>query len=59
MKYIVVMFWSIVFSMVTGYLAGSLTQTSFEPMQSLIMGIVMAVLLSVTITIAERQNKKA
>ena len=49
MRYIITMVWSCIFCEVIGFIAASLTQMQFNPMQSLIIGAVFGLLFAIII----------
>ncbi|CCI87770.1 YjzD family protein [Lactobacillus gigeriorum] len=59
-RYLVTIFWSVIYMMVVGFIAGPLTQNSFNPMQSLIVGVVFGILFAAimpTITAHSRKDQ--
>lgn len=49
MRYIITMIWSCIFCEIIGFIAASLTQMQFNPMQSLIIGAVFGLLFAIII----------
>ena len=49
MRYIITVIWSCIFCEIIGFIAASLTQMQFNPMQSLIIGAVFGLLFAIII----------
>lgn len=58
MRYIVTTIWSVIFMEIIGFIAASLTQMKFDPIQSLIIGVVFGILFAAIIpTITAKSHK--
>ncbi|MCI1284207.1 YjzD family protein [Lacticaseibacillus songhuajiangensis] len=47
MRYVMTIIWAVILGQVTGFLAGALTQTSYDPLASLIYSVIFAIILFV------------
>lgn len=47
MRYVMTIIWAVILGQVTGFLAGALTQTSYDPLASLIYSVIFALILFV------------
>lgn len=59
-RYIITVIWSVIYMMVIGFIAAPLTQSTFNPMESLIIGIVFGILFAAimpTITAHSHKDK--
>lgn len=57
-RYIVTIVWSVIYMMVIGFIAAPLTQSAFNPKESLIIGVVFGILFAAIIpTITAHSHK--
>ncbi|CCI85360.1 YjzD family protein [Lactobacillus pasteurii] len=57
-RYLITIFWSVIYMIVIGFIAGPLTQTTFNPIQAVIIGVVFGILFSAIIpTITANSHK--
>lgn len=47
MRYVMTIIWAVILGQVTGFLAGALIQTNYDPLSSLIYSVIFAVILFV------------
>lgn len=58
MRYIITVIWSCIFCEIIGFIAASLTQMQFNPMQSLIIGAVFGLLFAIIIPAITAKSHK-
>lgn len=61
-RYIMTIIWSVIFMMVVGFIAAPLTQSTFEPKEALLIGVVFGILFAAiipTITAHSHKDKSA
>lgn len=57
-RYIVTIIWSVIYMMVVGFIASPLTQSTFNPTEALIIGVVFGILFAAIIpTITAHTHK--
>lgn len=59
-RYIITVIWSVIYMMVIGFIAAPLTQSTFNPTESLIIGIIFGILFAAimpTITAHSHKDK--
>lgn len=57
-RYIVTIIWSVIYMMVVGFIAAPLTQSTFEPKEALLIGVIFGILFAAIIpTITAHSHK--
>ncbi len=58
LKYLVVLFWTIVYGQVIGFIGSSLVSATYNPMNTLIVSIIFGIILCVLPHIMQPNSKK-
>ena len=58
LKYLVVLFWTVVYGQVIGFIGSSLVSATYNPMNTLIVSIIFGIILCVLPTIMQPNSKK-
>ena len=58
LKYLVVLFWTIVYGQVIGFIGSSLVSATYNPMNTLIVSIIFGIVLCVLPNIMQPNSKK-
>lgn len=58
LKYLVVLFWTIVYGQVIGFIGSSLVSATYSPMNTLIVSIIFGIILCVLPNIMQPNSKK-
>lgn len=58
LKYLVVLFWTIVYGQVIGFIGSSLVSATYNPMNTLIVSIIFGIILCVLPYIMQPNSKK-
>ncbi|KJY48567.1 uncharacterized protein JG29_09680 [Bombilactobacillus mellis] len=58
LKYLVVLFWTIVYGQVIGFIGSSLVSATYNPMNTLIVSIIFGIILCVLPNIMQPNSKK-
>lgn len=58
LKYLVVLFWTVVYGQVIGFIGSSLVSATYNPMNTLIVSIIFGIILCVLPNIMQPNSKK-
>lgn len=58
LKYLVVLFWTVVYGQVIGFIGSSLVSATYNPMNTLIVSIIFGIILCVLPHIMQSNSKK-